>query len=172
VLLAVPEARLLLRGTNLDLPESQRNLRARFAAHGVAGDRIVCEGYSPKLDYLRDFSRVDIALDPFPYNGVTTTLDTLWMGVPVVALAGDTTISRYGLALLTHAGHAEWVAATPEEYVAKAADLASDGERLRRIRQQLRGDLVRSPLCDSPGFTRTFQDALREIWRQWCRDPK
>jgi protein O-GlcNAc transferase len=168
VLQAVPNSRLLLRGMGLRYPAAQRHVRTQFSVQGIPEDRILCEGYSEKHLYLRDFGRIDIALDPFPNNGVTTTLDTLWMGVPVIALAGDTTISRYGVALLTQAGHPEWIASTHGQYVALTVELASDPQRLIALRQRLRGDLLASPLCDGPGFTRTFEEALRGMWRRWC----
>jgi predicted O-linked N-acetylglucosamine transferase (SPINDLY family) len=111
---------------------------------------------------------VDIALDPFPHAGATTTLDMLYMGVPVLSLRGATAAGRLGESILTNAGLEEWLARTPEEYLQKAVRLAGDTARLANLRATLRDRLARSPLLDAPRFTRHFEHALRGAWQTWC----
>jgi predicted O-linked N-acetylglucosamine transferase (SPINDLY family) len=111
---------------------------------------------------------VDIALDPIPYGGTTTTCEALWMGRPVVSLAGDRHASRVGASLLGAIGRAEWVADDPESYVAIAARLAGDRISLRQESADLRGRLTASPLFDHAGQAGRFGDALRGCWRRWC----
>lgn len=111
-------------------------------------------------EHLEAYGRVDVALDPFPYNGTTTTCEALWMGVPVVTLAGRTHVARVGASLLTHLGAPEWIASSPDAYVACAATLASDLPALARIRGVLRERMAASPLCDAIGFTRGLEAAF------------
>jgi protein O-GlcNAc transferase len=168
VLGAVPGARLYLRAPAL----ADVGIRARFAAafeeHGIGAERLSFGGGSDKRAYLEDFARVDIHLDTMPNNGVTTTLDALWMGVPVVALWGTEARSRAAATLVTRAGHGEWAAEDEDGYVRIAAELATDPPRLAAIRRGLRGELEASPLCDGPGYARAVEAALREMWRGWC----
>jgi predicted O-linked N-acetylglucosamine transferase (SPINDLY family) len=109
-----------------------------------------------------------VSLDPFPYNGTTTTCDALWMGVPVVTLAGKTHVARVGLDLVTHLGFPEWGAATREAYVAKCRELTSDLPTLAGLRLGLREQMRRSPICDGPQFISGLEAAFRSMWRQWC----
>jgi predicted O-linked N-acetylglucosamine transferase (SPINDLY family) len=114
---------------------------------------------------------VDIALDPFPFNGHTTTCDCLWQGLPVVTLAGQTYVSRFGGSALVALEHAEWIAQSRAEYVAIAGRLASDIGQLARIRAELRAQMAASPLVDFAGFTRHLEAEYRAMWRRWCERP-
>jgi predicted O-linked N-acetylglucosamine transferase (SPINDLY family) len=111
---------------------------------------------------------VDIALDTFPYHGTTTTCEALWMGVPVITLAGDRHMSRVGVSLLTAAGHPEWIARDADEYHAIAVSLASDASNRATARGSLREDLRTSPLMDAAGQSIRFALAMRECWRNGC----
>ena len=122
-------------------------------------------------EHLGRYGEVDIALDPFPFNGATTTFQALWMGVPVVSLAGETYNSRIGGSILHHAGVGELVADTPEAYVTCARDLAGDLARRGTLRATLRERIVSSPLCDAPTYARTVETAYRDMWRKWCTHP-
>jgi predicted O-linked N-acetylglucosamine transferase (SPINDLY family) len=169
LLRSVEGSRLLLKDKSLADPARQAALRRRFQDRGVAGDRILCRGWTPSdADHYAAYHRVDVALDPFPYNGTTTTCEALWMGVPVVALAGSRHSGRVGASLLSAVGLPELVASDGEAYMAAAADLARDPGRLAALRTGLRARLAASPLCDGPGFARAFEGALRGLWRQAC----
>ena len=114
------------------------------------------------------YNRVDLALDPFPYNGTTTTCDALWMGVPVVTLAGRTHVARVGASLVSHLGYPGWSVESPEAYVAKCAELAGDLPALARLRLELRERMRQSPLCDAAQFIANLEAAYRDMWRRWC----
>ena len=114
------------------------------------------------------YNQVDVSLDPFPYNGTTTTCDSLWMGVPVVTLAGRSHVARVGVSLVTHLGFPEWAAANPDAYVAKCRELTSDLPRLARLRLGLREQMRQSPLCDAPQFIGHLETAFRDMWKRWC----
>lgn len=164
----LPEARLLLMATAFDDRAVRERQRAGFAAHGLDPNRLELRGRAPYSEYLRSYSEVDIALDPFPYPGGTTTAEALWMGVPVVSLAGQTFVSRMGLTYATAAGLADLVSDSPGRYLEVALELASDLPRLAALRRALRPRLRASALCDGPGFTRELEAAFRSIWRAWC----
>lgn len=164
VLAAVPGSRLLLKGSGL----SPELLTPRLAAAGLDPARIDLLPATPTLaEHLATYSRVDVALDPFPYHGTTTTCEALWMGVPVVTLAGDRHASRVGASLLTAAGHPEWVTQSEDDYVRTAAALIGDAARLAALRSGLRADLRRSPLLDHAGQAARFGEALLQ-----CREER
>jgi predicted O-linked N-acetylglucosamine transferase (SPINDLY family) len=119
-------------------------------------------------EYLRTYHRIDIALDTFPYNGHTTSLDSLWMGVPVITLAGETAVGRAGVSQLSNIGLPELIANDADEFVAIAADLAADTQRLAELRRTLRARMQASPLMDGPRFARGVEAAYRRMWQDWC----
>jgi predicted O-linked N-acetylglucosamine transferase (SPINDLY family) len=166
----VPGARLLLAG--VPPGPAQERLRRDFADAGVAPDRLAILPYVSLQDYFRLFAEVDIALDTMPYSGGTTTCDALWMGVPVVTAPGPRPASRSAASILSSAGLADWIAATPEDYVSKAVELAARPERLARLRASLRAELRASPLMDEPGFARALEALYRTMWRRWCAAPR
>ncbi len=125
-------------------------------------------GPVPQCELLGCYSQMDLALDPFPYNGGTTTCEALAMGVPVLTLRGDRFVSRVGASLLANAGLEDLIAATAEEYAAKAVALAANPALLSALRPKLRGILAHSTVCDVGGFTRKLESAYRDIWRRWC----
>lgn len=123
-------------------------------------------------EHLRCYNRVDVALDPFPYNGTTTTCEALWMGVPVVSLAGNRHASRVGISLLNAVGHPEWVADNFDDYIAIAKKLSADREGLRRIRAGLRSEMSASPLLRHTDQAAHFGNAIRRCWREFCQKAK
>jgi protein O-GlcNAc transferase len=139
-----------------------------FREAGLDPQRLWFSGFLPAQEYLRQYQHVDIALDPFPYPGGTTTFDALWMGVPVVSLAGETAVSRAGLSILSNLGLPELVASTVDRYVEIAAELATDLPRLMQLRSSLRARMKSSPLMDGPRFARDVEAAFRQMWRTWC----
>jgi predicted O-linked N-acetylglucosamine transferase (SPINDLY family) len=142
-----------------------------FASRGVGEGRITlrCDELSVAAQ-LGLYHGVDIALDPFPYNGTTTTCEALWMGVPVVTVAGQTHVSRVSASLLTHLGRPEWIANSENEYIEKCAGLAADLPRLAEIRAGQREHMRLSPLCDAARFTVHLEEAYREMWRRRCAE--
>ena len=166
VLHAVPGSRLLM--ITVPAGETQAALWARFEALGIARERVELLGRLPRGDYVAAFDRVDVALDPFPCNGGTTTCDALWMGLPVVALRGDSFLSRASLSVLSAAGCVEWAADDAAGYVGICKSLAADLPRLAATRAGLRARVAASPLTDAPAFARDVERAYREMWRAWC----
>jgi predicted O-linked N-acetylglucosamine transferase (SPINDLY family) len=161
----VPAARLLLYARTDT--HRERVLRALRAA-GVAESRAEFVGYQSLASYLVTYGDIDVALDPHPYGGGTTTCDALWMGVPVVTLAGRTAVSRAGATLLANVGLERLVARSEEQYVERAAELIRDEAELAALRRDLRGRLESSPVMDAPQFAHDFEVALRTAWREWC----
>ena len=140
-----------------------------FEAYGVERQRIDLQGRRPLREFRELIAQVDIALDPFPFNGHTTTCDSLWMGVPVIMLAGTTYASRFGSSALVALGLADLIATTCEQYVRNAVSLAQDIPRLTSLRLELRDRMSRSPILEAGQFTRYLEAAYREMWIAWCR---
>ena len=172
VLEAVPGSRLLLKAKQFTEVSVRQRVIERFAACGIDASRLTVEGPVSRGTYLAAYQRVDIALDPFPYPGGTTTVEALWMGVPVLTLAGDRFLSRQGVGLLMNAGLPQWVAVSPDDYVARAAAHATDLNGLAELRAGLRKQAVESPMFDTRRFAHHFEIALREMWRKWCHQQK
>ena len=165
----VPNSRLLIKSLFLEDPEVLKNVTARLAAAGLPADRVEIAAFMPSTeDHLTAYNRVDVALDTFPYNGTTTTCEALWMGVPVVSLAGDRHAARVGLSLLTAIGHAEWAVENEDAYIEKAVSLAQNRTLRSQLRESLRSEVAASILCDHKGQATRFETALRQAWTEWC----
>lgn len=162
---------LLMRYAGCEDAAVQRNFADRFAAHGIAPARLLFEGSGDYENVLRAYNRVDIALDTFPYSGTMTTMEALWMGVPVVALSGDRMTARQSAAHLTAAGLDRLVAADEEAYRQNAVDLAGDPETLTDLRAGMRERLLTSELMDAAGLAHALEEFWREMWRCWCATP-
>ena len=165
VLRAVASSRLLLLA-----PEGSCRVRtiALLGQEGIAAERIEFVAQQPRRKYLELYHRIDLGLDTFPYNGHTTSLDSFWMGVPVVTLVGQTIVGRAGLSQLMNLQLPDLSASGPEQFVRIAAELARDLPRLSELRRTLRSRLEASPLMDAPRFARDIEAAYREMWRKWC----
>lgn len=162
---AVPGARLFLKYGQLGDGAVVAHTQARFAAHGIGAERLILEGASPRTELLAAYNRVDLALDPFPYGGGTTSYEALWMAVPVLTQWGSRFLSRVGASIVQHAGLPEWVASSEDDYVAKAVGFASDLPRLAALRAGLREQVQRSSLFDAQRFARHFEDAMWGMWQ-------
>lgn len=168
LLQAMPGSRLFLKAPQLDSPVARQSITDRLAHAGVAADRLRLAGASPRADYLAAYNEVDIALDPFPYPGGTTSIEGLWMGVPLLSMTGQQALARQGESILRNAGLPDWIAADADDYLARAVRHAADLPALAALRQRLRGQLLASPLGDAPRFAAHLEQALREMWRRWC----
>ena len=147
----------------------ERILR-EFARHGIGEARLELAPRLPMAEFLNAHARVDIALDTFPYSGTTTTCQTLWMGVPVITLAGKSLVSRVGVTMLASVGLENCVAVDEADYVRKAIALAGDRDRLRELRLGMRHRMAVSPLTDGARFASFLEDAYAEMWERYCRD--
>ncbi|MEZ5583804.1 MAG: tetratricopeptide repeat protein [Candidatus Competibacteraceae bacterium] len=166
VLNALPKAKLCIAAAAPG--RAQQRFISILSAAGVARERLEFLPYLPYREYLSAISKVDLALDPFPYNGGTTSFDALIMGVPFVTLAGDRSIARGGVSILTNLGLPDLIAHTPAEYVEIVLRLANDPQRLIDLRQTLRERLWHSPLMDGKRFTGQLELLYRQMWRAWC----
>ena len=165
VMRVVKDSRLVL----LSARGSHRQRTLDFLERkGIAPDRIGFFELQPRRDYLELYHRLDLVLDTFPYGGHTTGLDALWMGVPVVSLAGERSVSRAGLSQLSNLGLKELVAFSEEQYVEIATGLAGDLPRLAELRTMLRSRMEASVLMDAAHFARQIEEAYRAMWREWC----
>jgi predicted O-linked N-acetylglucosamine transferase (SPINDLY family) len=165
VLSAVPGSRLVILS-----PQglARERLAQKLASFGIEPNRIEFLARKPRREYLNYYSKIDIGLDTLPYNGHTTTLDSLWMGVPVVTLAGQTSVGRAGLSQLSNLNLSDLAANTPEQFVAIAAKLAQDLPRLTELRSSLRQRMLSSPLMDARRFARDVESAYSRMWLKWC----
>jgi predicted O-linked N-acetylglucosamine transferase (SPINDLY family) len=168
VLNEVPASRLFLKTTQLNEITVQQRVLERFAVRGISAERLMLEGGAPRTEFLTAYQRVDIALDPFPYPGGTTSVEALWMAVPVLSLAGERFLSHLGESILHNAGLHDWIAMDADDYVARAVLHASDLQRLVHLRKSLRPQLMASPLFDASRFAQHFERALRDSWVHWC----
>jgi predicted O-linked N-acetylglucosamine transferase (SPINDLY family) len=168
ILRDVPDSRLILKNRNFVHTDVQTHFRNAFAAENIALERVEMRGESPHAQLLGEYAEVDIALDPFPYNGGATTCDALWMGIPVITLKGDRMISRQGASMLTAVGITEFIADDRDSYVRIALQWSNRLNELSDLRRRLRGQCSSSPLCDTRRFTSDLEHIYREIWKEWC----
>ena len=168
ILDALPQARLMLG--NVANAEAAQRLIGMFGEAGITLDRLILQPTLPMADFLALHQQIDLGLDPFPYNGGTTTLHALWMGVPVVTLAGHHSVARWGVAALSRVGLNEFICHSEDEYVQCAVRAAQDLPALNRVRQSLRQRMMAAD-CDPVTITRHLEAAYRDMWRQWCAQP-
>jgi predicted O-linked N-acetylglucosamine transferase (SPINDLY family) len=165
ILRSLPGARLVIQAE----PGGHREkVYERMSAAGVTADRIECVARVPERAYLERYQNLDLSLDPFPYNGHTSMLDSLWMGVPAISLAGRTAAGRGGVSILSNLGLTALIARTTQDYVEIAVRWATDWPPLAQLRAGLRARLEASPLADGQRFAADVQAVCREIWKTWC----
>ena len=168
IMTRVPGSRMMFAHTQDEL--AQQRLLNGFAEHGVAAERLQ---FNPRLsldEFLALHQQIDLALDPFPYNGGTTTRHALWMGVPTITLAGDRPVARCGADIMLSAGLPQFVAQTSAEYLEIAVRTAGDLTQLQQVRQTARDQVLASPAGDAARFTRELEMAYRRIWQDWCAE--
>ncbi len=167
ILTEVPESRLLLKSGQFADATTQELVRTKFAVHGIAPERLDLRPHTESLEsHLGLYAEVNVCLDPFPYNGTTTTCEALWMGVPVVTLRGEHHRDRVGTSILSRVGLDECVAVDADTYVSIAVGLARDTARQIELRSEMRERMA--PLCDAGSFARDMEAAFRSMWRDWC----
>jgi predicted O-linked N-acetylglucosamine transferase (SPINDLY family) len=167
VLKSTPNSRLLLKAKQLRDKSTQENVIQKFGIQGIKSERIILEGPEKREKYFSAYNRIDIALDPFPFTGGTTSVECLWMGVPVLTLAGDSLISRQGVGILMNIGLPNWIAENESEYITKSIFFASDLEKLVELRAGLRMQALTSPLFDAQNFAQDFENALWGMWEKY-----
>ena len=168
ILRSVPGSRLVLKAPGFNDPVTCRRYREMLREHGIDDRRLSFIGRTPPAEHLAAMSAVDVALDSFPYTGGATTVDALWMGAPVVALAGETMGSRLSAGYLSAIGLSELIARNMDHYVELAVGLAREPARLVALRHDLRQRMAASPLCDEAFFTRHLEQACQTIWTRHC----
>jgi len=169
ILTSVANARLILKSKAFSDHSTQERLRSMFAKNGVSDKQVNFFGHTKSIaEHFEMYNSIDIGLDTFPYNGTTTTCEAMWMGVPVITLAGEAHVSRVGVSLLSNIGLAELIAESTEGYVKKAVQLANDPDRLQYLRSNLQPIIAQSSLLDARGFTRSLEKAYRKMWHRWC----
>lgn len=169
ILKSVPGSKLLFKYKTFSAGIVQQRVLEGMAAHGIGADRLVFDGFSPLGSFLDTFGMIDIALDSFPYTGVTTTMHTLFMGVPVVTLEGDTPMQRFGRTAMHAIGRPDWIARTPEEYVAIAIRLVEEVRANPDLRKNIRERMISSPMMRHDQFVRDLEAGYRDMWRRWCK---
>jgi len=166
VIKAVPGSRLLVKNPSLTDEKTRHRYQQKFLAQGLAEGSVELVGHMPtREEHLALYSRVDIGLDTFPYNGTTTTCEALWMGVPVLALSGKHHASRVGQSLLTAVELDDWVSDTEQSFIGNAAEKSADLDKLAALRAGMRERLLASQLCDADQFTRNLEQAYRRMWQ-------
>ncbi|MCG2720607.1 MAG: tetratricopeptide repeat protein [Thermodesulfovibrionales bacterium] len=169
ILKILPNSRLILKSLSFFDKATRSYARESFLHEGIRAERVdFLEPCPSPREHLRIYNQIDIGLDPFPYNGTTTTCEALWMGVPVITLEGTTHASRVGVSLLSNIGLSELIAKSQLEYVEKAAALSIDIEKLQTLRKDLRRMMTQSPLMEAKQFTLNLEACYRRIWETWC----
>ena len=169
ILNKVPDSRLVLKARGMRDERVKRRLQEGFSRQGVDPSRIFLNGHDlfPK-EHLARYGEIDLALDTYPYSGTTTTCEALWMGVPVITLAGERHAGRVGASLLSRVGLEDCIATGPEDYVERVLAMIADLPRLAQLREGLRQRLQASPLMDAPRMARGLEHAYRQSWQLYC----
>lgn len=169
LLAELPNSRLLLKSSQLSDPPLKQQYLSKFEQAGIDSTRIEIHGHiASTIDHLSLYHEIDVALDPFPYNGTTTTCEALWMGVPVVVLEGSSHAGRVGVSLLNNVGLPELIAKTNDDYIHICCELSANTERLTELRIGMRARLQNAPLLDSKKFAENIETAYRNMWIKYC----
>jgi predicted O-linked N-acetylglucosamine transferase (SPINDLY family) len=169
ILQAIADSKLLVKAKSLHDSNLQQDFQQQFTRLGIEPERLILVNYAPSTySHLETYHQIDIGLDSYPYNGATTTCQTLWMGIPVITLVGERHASRMGLSILSAVGLTELIAYTPEEYVEISIKLANDLDYLQQLRARLRTQMQASPLMAGKDFTHHLEAAYRQMWEKWC----
>ncbi|MBI3479759.1 MAG: hypothetical protein HY016_05305 [Nitrosomonadales bacterium] len=167
ILNSIPNSQLYLNSKSLRDDTLRKEIIERYAVYGIAENRLILDSTAGRAAALNSYNQIDIALDPFPYPGGTTSYEALWMGVPVLTMRGNNYISHLGESTMHSAGLSDWIAVNEEDYIAKAIAMASDKLQLAALRAGLRQRVLASPLFDAALFARSFEAALWGMWQAW-----
>ena len=171
ILKSVSNSKLVLKGKSLNDDDIRQPLLNLFNEQGIDESRLqLLAQTSSNTEHLELYNTIDIALDTYPYNGTTTTAEALYMGTPVITSMGDRHASRVSASLLTTIGHAELIAENEKNYVKLATELANDASRLKNYNENLRTDMLGSPLCDAPTFTKNLEEIYKDVWADYCSE--
>lgn len=173
ILKEIPKAHLIIKAKSLSYKITRDYVMGLFTRENISPERVeLLPWTSSTRNHLEIYNRIDIGLDTFPYNGTTTTCQAMWMGVPVITLAGNTHASRVGLSLLSNIGLPELVARTPDEYIDIAVNLAKDLDTLQSLRERLRDIMLHSTLTDAKRFVLNLENFYRKIFEKWCKSTR
>ncbi len=171
ILNKMPDSRLILKALQLKDETVREETFSRFEDQGIPRDRLTLKNRTRRqIDHFADYQKIDMALDPFPYSGQTTTVEAYWMGTPVLTLRGDRFVSRMGESLSHNIGLDDWLATSRDDYVDRALMHASNLQKLADLRENLRQQFLASPLCDAARFARNMETAWRGMWQNWCKN--
>ncbi len=170
ILKSIPSAKLFLKTKQLNDKTLSEIFYQKFKSCGIAQDRLILEGSSPRYQLLDSYNKIDLALDPFPYNGGITTAEAIYMGVPVLTIKGNRYVSHVGESIAHNIGMPELIAEDKEDYVKKAKELVSDINALKNIRKNLRDRALKSPLFDGERFAKNFEDAIGNMWAMYIKN--
>jgi len=171
ILKQIPEAELLIKSRPTVKKRMENFLQNKAKEFRIEEHRMkVMDFVNSKSSHLENYNAMDVALDTFPYNGTTTTLEGLWMGVPLIAKEGNRHCARVGMSLMQALGMEDWIAHSDEEYIQKAVDIANNRDQLLKTKKNLRNQLLNSPLCDSKAFAQKFETALKSMWQKWSAE--
>lgn len=169
ILMSVPESRLVLKAKQFNIQDVISRVRVRFQSHGVAPERLILLEQTESIaEHMASYASMDIALDPFPYNGTTTSMDALWMGIPILSLRGDRYIGRVGASILEVMNMSNWIATDENDYIERAVQFSGNLATLASLRADLRQRFLNSPLCDAPRFATHLEQAFRAMWQRRC----
>lgn len=172
ILAAIPGSRLLVKDRQLSMQAERERIVGVFERHGIPGSRLMFEGGTVHAAHLAAYGQVDIALDPFPQCGGMTTMEALWMGVPLISLLGNSIPSRAGATMLSASGLGDWYARSEEEYVEIAVRKSADLDALAELRREMRARISRTPVANPKLYTQAVEAAYRDMWRRWCTGAK
>ena len=161
----VPGSSLLLKNSQFREKANIKYAQEKFKEFGIENDRLIIEGPEPRNEYLKAFSKVDVALDPFPFTGGATSVEGLWMGVPFITLEGDTMVSRQGVSILKNSGLDEFIARDKKDYIEKAVKVSNNLDQVKEFRKNCGQTLPSHPLFNQMQFAADFEDLLIETYK-------
>ena len=171
ILKRVENSKLFLKTKELNNLKMVENIRKKFQKNGIGAEKIITEGRSKtREEMLKKYNQVDIALDPFPYSGITTSLEANWMGVPLLTKKGNNFYSRIGTSINKNLGMEDWIANNEKDYISKAISKASDLKKLLQIKKKLRNKFLKSPLSNAKQFAKNFENCLNLMWKTYLEN--